>query len=373
MANDPKGEVRSINKALRIAMIAPPYVAVPPVGYGGIEQVVSVLTEGLIAAGHEVTLFAAPGSVTSARLVRPLTAPIALGDPTGIAEEIYFTAAAYHEVRSFDIIHDHTGLGPVLGSMLSRPPVVNTLHGPWTPQSRRMARLLDTRINFVAISNAQLNDNHQIRYVSMVYNGINLANHPFREVKEDFLVFVGRINREKRPEVAIEIARKAGLPLVMIIKCSEPFERHYFDNAVAPLLGADITVLEEPAQEVKVDIVGRARALLFPIDWPEPFGLVMTEAMACGTPVIARALGSVPEVVRHGITGFCCHSIAEMVEAVEEVTSLDPQNCREDMQRRFSAPVLVANYERVYRSVLARSLRQDDACSNEQLLLSGTS
>jgi glycosyltransferase involved in cell wall biosynthesis len=373
MADNPRGEVRSINRALRIAMISPPYLAVPPVGYGGIEQVVSALTEGLVAAGHDVTLFAAPGSATSARLVHPLTAPIALGDPTGISEEIYFTAAAYHEARSFDIIHDHTGMGPVLGSMLSWPPVVNTLHGPWTPPSRRMARLLDARINFVAISNAQRNDNHQIRYAGMVYNGINLSRHPFREAKEDFLVFVGRINPEKRPEVAIEIARKAGLPLVMIIKCSEPFERHYFDSAVAPLLGADITILEEPAQDVKADIVGRARALLFPIEWPEPFGLVLTEAMACGTPVIARALGSVPEVVRDGITGFCCQSIEEMVEAVEEVTSLDPQDCREDVQRRFSAPVMVANYERVYRSVLARTPRQNDARSSKQLLLSGAS
>lgn len=373
MTYNPKSELRNLNKALRIAMIAPPYLAVPPVGYGGIEQVVSALTEGLIAAGNEVTLFAAPGSVTSARLVCPLTAPITLGDPTGISEEIYFTAAAYHDVRSFDIIHDHTGMGPVLGSMLSGPPVVNTLHGPWTPQSRRMARLLDTRINFVAISNAQLDDNHQIRYAGMVYNGINLAGHPFREVKEDFLVFVGRINREKRPEAAIEIARKAGLPLVMIIKCSEPFERHYFDTTVAPLLGADITVFEEPAQDVKVDLVSRARALLFPIDWPEPFGLVMTEAMACGTPVIARALGAVPEVVRDGITGFCCHSIEQMVEAVKEVPRLDPQRCREDMQRRFSAPVMVANYERVYGSVLARTRHQDDGYSRDQLLLSGAS
>jgi glycosyltransferase involved in cell wall biosynthesis len=292
-----------------------------------------------------------------------------LGDPAGISDEIYFITAAYHEAQSFDVIHDHTGMGPSLGSMLSWPPVVHTLHGPWTTQSRRMARLLSGRVNYVAISNSQREHNRQIRYAGVVYNGINVAAHPFREAKEDFLVFVGRINPEKRPETAIEIARKAGLPLVMVIKCSEPFERDYFNKVVAPLLGTDITILEEPAQEVKVDIVSRARALLFPIDWPEPFGLVMTEAMACGTPVIARALGSVPEVIRNGITGYCCNSIEEMIDAVSSVASLNPTDCREDVKRRFSASVMVANYEKVYRSALARTQRRELVAQSAELFL----
>ena len=365
------GDLRSISRTapLRIAMIAPPYLAVPPIGYGGIEQVVSALTEGLVAAGHDVTLFAAPGSVTNARLVSPLPAPITLGDPMGISDETYFITAAYHEAQWFDIVHDHTGLGPTLGSMLPWPPVVHTLHGPWTAKSRRLARLLSDRVNLVAISNSQRDNNPQIRYAGMVYNGINLSAHTFREVKEDYLVFVGRINSEKRPEVAIEIARRAGLPLVMVIKCSEPFERKYFDEFVAPLLGTDITILEEPAQELKIDIVGRARALVFPIDWPEPFGLVMTEAMACGTPVIARALGSVPEVVRNGITGFSCTSIEEMDEAVGAVTMLNPRDCREDVEQRFSASVMVENYERIYRSELERTHLQELAVGSSELLL----
>ncbi len=340
-------------------MIAPPYLAVPPRGYGGIEQVVSALTEGLVDSGHDVTLFAAPGSVTSARLICPLSEPVVLGDPMGISDEVYHITSAYHQAKHFDIIHDHTGFGPTLGSMLTRPPVIHTLHGPWTAKSRRLARLLSDRVNLVAISNAQRDNNPQIRYAGMVYNGINLAAHPFHEVKEDYLVFVGRINPEKRPEVAIEIARKAHLPLVMIVKCSEPFERTYFDEYVAPLLGADVTVLEEPAQELKIDLVGRARALLFPINWAEPFGLVTIEAMACGTPVIARALGSVPEIVRHGITGFSCASINEMVDAVQAVTMLNPRDCRADVEQRFSASVMVEHYERIYRSALGRSRLQE--------------
>jgi glycosyltransferase involved in cell wall biosynthesis len=352
-------------------MVAPPYLAVPPIGYGGIEHVVSTLTESLVAAGHEVTLFATPGSVTSARLVCPLDAPIALGDPAGLSDELYHITAAYREAHSFDVVHDHTGLGPALGSMLLDPPVVHTLHGPWTDKARRMARLLHDRVHLVAISNAQRNDNPEIRYAGVVYNGISLAAHLFREKKEDYLAFVGRINPEKRPEVAIEIARKAGLPLVMVIKRSEPFERHYFNEVVAPLLGADITVLDEPAQQVKIDILGRARALLFPIDWPEPFGLVMTEAMACGTPVIARALGSVPEIVRDGITGFCCTSVQEMVDAVEAVGLLNPRDCRDDVERRFSAPVMLAGYEQVYRLAIARTRRPKPVAHSTDVLLLG--
>ncbi len=353
-------------------MIAPPYLAVPPLGYGGIEQVVSALTEGLVAAGHDVTVFAAPGSVTSARLISPLPAPVTLGDPTGICDEMYHIAAAYHEAQSFDIIHDHTGFGPTLGAMLTRPPVIHTLHGPWTAKSTRLARLLSDRVELVAISNTQRGANPQLRYAGMVYNGINLSAHPFREAKEDYLVFVGRINSEKRPEVAIEIARKAGLPLVMIIKCSEPMERRYFDEFVAPLLAADITVLQEPAQDLKIDIVGRARALVFPIDWPEPFGLVMTEAMACGTPVIARALGSVPEIVRNGITGFACNSVEEMVEAVEVVTMLHPKDCRDDVEQRFSASDMVKNYVEVYRTAVERTDPDVPALHSSELLLLNT-
>lgn len=349
------GVFEQMLEPLRIAMIAPPFLAVPPTGYGGIEQVVSALTEGLVAAGHDVTLFAAPGSVTKARLVCPLNAPIPLGDPAGLSDELYHITASYREAHAFDIIHDHTGMGPSLGSVLLSPPVVHTIHGPWTDNARRMARLLHDRVHLVAISYAQRDDNPDIRYAGVVHNGISLAACIFREKKEDYLVFVGRINAEKRPEVAIEIARKAGLPLVMIIKRSEPFERLYFEEILAPLMGADITVLDEPAQETKIDVVSRARALLFPIDWPEPFGLVMTEAMACGTPVIARALGSVPEIVRDGITGFCCASVPEMIEAVGMVASLNPRDCREDVERRFCASVMVTGYERIYRSVLART------------------
>jgi glycosyltransferase involved in cell wall biosynthesis len=335
-------------------MVAPAWLAVPPTGYGGIERVVSVLTEGLVAAGHDVTLFAAAGSVTSARLVTPLESPPPLGDPASVSDDLFHSTAAFLHADEFDIVHDHTGMGPALGAMLNgRIPVVHTLHGPWTVPGRRLYGLLDDRVHLVAISQAQRAANPHLRYAGVVYNGIDLATHPFHAAKEDFLIFVGRISPEKRPEVAIEVARAAKLPLVMVMKRTEPAERAYFDEMVAPLLGDDVTVLDQPPDEVKVDLLGRARALVFPIDWPEPFGLVMTEAMACGTPVITRPLGAASEIVTNGITGFLCSTPSQMVDAVAASSELRPEDCRARVAQRFSAHAMVAGYEAVYRAALA--------------------
>ena len=348
---------------LRIGMLAPAWLAVPPTGYGGIERVVSVLTEGLVAAGHEVTLFAAAGSRTSARLVTPLESPPPLGDLASMMDDLHHCTAAFLRADEFDIVHDHTGMGPALAAVLNGPtPVIHTLHGPWTESSRRLLSLVDDRVHLVAISGAQRTTNPHLRYAGTVHNGIDLAAHPFHPIKEDFLVFVGRISAEKRPEIAVEVAREAGLPLVMVIKQSEPAEQAYFEEFVAPLLGDDVVVIDQPRHEVKVDLMGRARALVFPIDWPEPFGLVMTEAMACGTPVITRPLGAAPEIVTDGITGFLCSTQSEMVDAVAAAAELRPKDCRSRVEKLFSAEAMVAGYEAVYRAALAGSRpRQEHA------------
>jgi glycosyltransferase involved in cell wall biosynthesis len=345
-------------RRLRIGVVAPPFLTIPPKGYGGIERMVSVLVGGLVAAGHDVTLFAAARSVTRARVVSPLSSTVPLGDPGAPADELYHTTVAYLRAEEFDILHDHTGTGPALGSLLGHhTPVVHTLHGPWTPISRRFLGLVAERVHLVAISQAQRAGNSGVHYAGMVYNGIDLAAHPFRKKKEDFLVFVGRISPEKRPEVAAEVAKRAGMPLVMVVKRSEPAERAYWEQVVAPRLGHDVEVFDEPPEEVKLDIVGRAQAMLFPIDWPEPFGLVMTEAMACGTPVIARAVGAAPEIVADGVTGFLCSSVEEMVESVERTKSLEPEDSRDRVKAYFSAETMVRGYESVYEDVLISSDR----------------
>jgi glycosyltransferase involved in cell wall biosynthesis len=352
----PSGSIGLDDSRLRIGMVAPAWLPVPPVGYGGIERVVAVLVDGLVDAGHDVTLFAASGSVTRARLVTPLERTPPLGDPASMSDDLFHTTSAFIHSGEFDIVHDHTGMGPALGAMLGdRIPVVHTLHGPWTVFSRRLLRLVNDRIHVVAISHAQAATNSQLHYAGVVHNGIDLSLHPFQTDKEDFLVFIGRISPEKRPEVAVEVAREAKLPLVMIIKRNEPAERAYWDEFVVPLLHDDVTVLDQPPHEVKVDVLGRARAMLFPIDWPEPFGLVMTEAMACGTPVITRPLGAAPEVVRDGVTGILCDTQSDMVAAVSAVSDLKPQDCRSLVEEEFSARSMVNGYGNIYRSALERT------------------
>jgi glycosyltransferase involved in cell wall biosynthesis len=341
---------------MRIAELAPPWYPVPPRGYGGIELIVGLLVEGLVARGHDVTLFAAPGSETRARLVTPLDKR---PDPSQLGN-VWFDAqhalVAYLAAREFDIVHDHTGVvGPALGSMLGgRPPVVHTLHGRWNDDSRRYFELLQANVHLVAISEAQRRDNAALRYVGTVCNGIDVDAYPLVEDKDDFLVFVGRANPDKGVLQAIEAARRAGRRLVMIVKRREPGERLFWQELVVPQLHDGVEVLEDVSHELKVELLGRARAMVFPIQWPEPFGLVMIEAMACGTPVLACPVGAAVEIVEDGVTGFLRTSIEELVEAVDEAATCSPLACRERVAARYSAEVMVDGYERVFESVLGR-------------------
>ena len=339
---------------LRIAQIAPVWLPVPPPGYGGIERVVAVLTDELVDQGHVVTLFAIRGSATRARLVETTDDPPHPDDPAAAFDDVAHSLTAYFRADEFDVIHDHSRLGAALGALVADgTPVVHTLHGQWTPRARRFIGALDRRVGLVAISRAQAAANRAVRYAGVVHNGIDVAAHPFREDKEDFLIFVGRINPEKGPVQALEIARRSGRRLKMVIKRREQAEWDYWDDEVAPLLRGEDEVLEQPPEAVKLDLLSRAHATLFPINWPEPFGLVMAESMACGTPVIARPEGAVPEVVEHGVTGFVLDTVEEMAAAVAHVDELSPAACRRRAQERFSGPAMVAGYERVYGRLLA--------------------
>ena len=341
---------------LRIAEIAPVWLPVPPPGYGGIERVVGVLTDELVERGHDVTLFAVGGSHTRAKLVCTLDDPPHPDEQTAVLDDMFHSLVAYLRAGEFDIIHDHSRLGAGLGAMLGgSPPVVHTLHGPWTPRASRLLGVLDQRVGMVAISRAQMAANRSIRYAGMVHNGIDVAAHPFRDTKDDFLVFVGRIHPEKGPAAALAVARRTGRPLKMVVKRREQVEWDYWNEVVAPLLRPEDEVFEQPPEAVKLDLLARARATLFPIDWPEPFGLVMAESMACGTPVIARPFGAAPEVVEHGVTGYVCDTVEEMAAAVDAVGSLSPATCRTEAERRFSGPAMATGYQHVFDRVVAGS------------------
>lgn len=339
---------------MRIAEIAPPWFPVPPPGYGGIELVVALLADGLAERSHDVTLFASGGSQTKAELVSPLQDP---PDPALLGNtwfEAYHALSAYLDADRFDVIHDHSGLvGPALGALQAgQPPVVHTLHGPWTEPARRLYGLLHERIHLVAISQAQQSDNTDLRYAAVVHNGIDLAAYPFVEDKDDFLVYIGRATPDKGPAEALEVAKRAQLPLAMIMKKNEPAEQVYWNEVIAPQLTDEVQVLEHVPHEVKTDLLGRARALIFPIRWSEPFGLVMVEAMACGTPVVACPYGAAVELVEPGVTGYLHESVDELAEAINWVATCSPAACRERVARYFSADQMTAGYERVFEDVV---------------------
>jgi glycosyltransferase involved in cell wall biosynthesis len=339
---------------VRIALIAPPWYTIPPSGYGGIEWVVALLADGLTDRGHDVTLFAAPGSDTKARLVSPLDEEPpreAIGDPWYEASHI---VSVYEHCDEFDILHDHTGPVGVSVGALSDCPTIHTLHGPFTEQTLMLYRRVARHHWFVAISESQRSmAPPDLRWAGVVYNGILMDHYPFREDKDDFLFFLGRADEEKAPHLAIEAARRAGRRLVMCATTKNERERSYWAEHVEPILGDDVEVYGECAPDQKVDLLGRAAALVFPIQWAEPFGLVMVEAMACGTPVLAWRNGSVPEVVADGETGFIVESMDELVAAVDRVGELDPRAMRAWVEQRFSAEAMVNGYERAYERALA--------------------
>jgi glycosyltransferase involved in cell wall biosynthesis len=339
---------------VRIAEIAPVWVPVPPPTYGGIEAVVSLLADGLAGRGHEVTLFAAKGSESAAKLVSPVDEAHDLSQMGNIVtDEIVHAMPAYLHAEDFDVIHDHTGLGVALGAVRrGSPPVVHTLHGPWIPSSCRFFEAVSPPVHLIAISEAQKAGNPNVDYAGVVHNGLDLSTHPWRKEKDDFLLFLGRCNPEKGPELAVEVANRADMPLVMVVKRSEEHEQAHWDKEVAPRLRGTEEIIFDASHEDKVDFLGRARATLFPIQWPEPFGLVMIESMACGTPVIAMAQGAAPEVVADGETGFLCDDVDGMLAALERLDEISPEDCRAHVEDKFSGDAMVEKTEAILQRLV---------------------
>jgi glycosyltransferase involved in cell wall biosynthesis len=339
---------------MRIALIAPPWYAIPPEGYGGIEWVVALLADGLTERGHDVTLFAPPGSRTKARLVSPLheaPPPDTVGNPWFEASH---AVTAYEHAGDFDLLHDHLGpVGLTVGAA-NEGLTVHTLHGPFTEETSMLYGRLARQHWFVAISERQRSlAPINLRWAGVVYNGIPLDLYKFREDKDDYLLFMGRADEEKCPDLAVEAARRAGRRLVMCVTRKNDRERTYWANKVEPLLSDQVDVRGECAHGEKAELLAGAAALLFPVQWEEPFGLVMAEAMASGTPVVAWRYGAVPEVVEDGVTGFVVESMDDFVDAIGRVGELDPRAGRARVEECFSGEAMVAGYERAYERALA--------------------
>ena len=340
---------------MRVLQIAPPWFPVPPTGYGGTEQVVSLLADGLTRRGHEVTLLAAGGSHTLARL-RTTYAEAPSSQLGSAPVELAHVLVGYHERDDYDVIHDHTMLGAAMGSVPGGPPVVHTLHGPWTPDAVRLYARLGDRVHLTAISHDQAHRAPpEVRIGSVVHNGIDVDAHPFVAEQGDYLAFVGRANAQKGPRHAIEAARRLGMPLRMAVKVNETYEHDYFAEHIAPAARrGEVEIVQVTSHAGKCELLGGAAVVLFPIAWPEPFGLVPVEANACGTPAVAFAEGAVPEVIDHGRSGLLVPTgdLDGFCEAVERARGLDRAACRRAARERFDAARMIAGYERVYRQVV---------------------
>ncbi len=341
-------------QSLRIAQVAPLAESVPPRLYGGTERVVSFLTEELIAQGHAVTLFASGDSRTTATLIagcpRALRSEAAGGHIA--AYETLQLEQVISRADDFDILHFH--IDPVQFPLIRRcrTPSVTTLHGRLDLPNLRAVFGEFRETPLVSISDAQRSPLPDQNWAATVYHGLPPRLLPYTERPGDYLAFLGRVAPEKGIDRAIQIARECERPLRIAAKV-DPSDRVYFEKHIAPMLtSADVEFIGEIGERGKAELLGGARALLFPIDWPEPFGLVMIESLACGTPVIATRRGSVPEVIEDGVTGFIVDDAEHAAPAVRRIGELDRRACREAFERRFSAARMARDYLGVYESLM---------------------
>jgi glycosyltransferase involved in cell wall biosynthesis len=341
---------------MRIAQVAPLFESVPPRLYGGTERVVSYLTEELVRQGHDVTLFASGDSVTSARLV-PACEHALWRDAEcreTLPHHVRLLDLAFREAHRFDIIHFHCDYVHFPMLRYHRTPTVTTLHGMVRRHDLKPLFQAFPEVPLVSISDDQRAPIPWANWQGTVYHGLPRGLHTFRADPGDYLLFIGRISPEKRLDRAIEIARRSRRKLKVAAKIYDE-DRAYYQSAIEPLLRESQSFVEfvgEVGGKDKDDLIGHASALLFPIDWPEPFGLVMIEAMACGTPVIAWRNGSVPEIVEPGRTGFIVDNIDDAVKAVRNAGQLSRADCRASFEERFDAACMASNYERVYQRLV---------------------
>ncbi len=350
---------KRMNSKLRIAVLAPVWFAVPPTGYGGIELIVSLLADGLVDAGHEVTLFASGDSLTKANLA--YTFEEAPSELIGRSlPDLRHALSCYTRADEFDVINDHSGMtAAALGGLLEVTPVLHTVHGPLDTHDAQDAygsiAEVAPGVRLISISENQRRPMPDLPWAATIPNAIDLDLYPCKPHRGEYLLFLGRFSPDKGAHRAIAVAMELGLPLKMAGKNRELKERQYFAEFVEPHVGhAGIEYLGEVTHGEKVELLQDARATLFPIEWEEPFGLVMIESMACGTPVIATHYGAVPEVIDDGRSGIIVESSREMAAALERADELDPMECRAYVEERFAPARMVRDYEAAYTAALSQ-------------------
>jgi glycosyltransferase involved in cell wall biosynthesis len=361
---------------MRIAQVAPLAERVPPVCYGGTERVVYALTEELVRRGHDVTLFASGDSLTSARLM-PMS-PVGRrldGANDGLFYEIAMLEDVYAQVNRFDLIHAHVDGLAFSFARQSETPTLHTMHGrlDLPAQLRMLSRFPEQRLVSISSSQRIPSFHLPLNWLGTVHNGVRLQHFRCQETPSDppYLVFLGRISPEKGPVEAIQIARRAGVPLKIAAKIDRD-DKVWAEENVIPLFDLPgVEYIGEVEERGKAELLAGALALIFPIDWPEPFGMTMIESLASGTPVIARRRGAVGEVLIDGVTGFICETEDEMVDAIGRVAWIDRAHCRRHVEQHFSAEIMTDGYEAIYQQTLAeRELRATDQVIAE--LLGGT-
>jgi glycosyltransferase involved in cell wall biosynthesis len=341
------------DRPMRILLVAPPWLPVPPYSYGGTETVLDALARGYTAAGHDVLLCTTGDSACPVE--RRWVYTHAQGILAGAAVEYRHLAHAYEVADQFDIVHDHTLLGPLCFASSTRALVVTTNHGPFDEELSAVYRSIGERVPIIAISQSQArNASPEVPIAAVIPHGIDVETFPVGTDPGDYVVFLGRMSPAKGAHRAARVARAAGVRLIIAAKMREPREVRYFEEEVQPLLDDRVVFIGEVGGHDKLELLAGARALVNPIAWAEPFGLVMIEAMACGTPVLTFACGAAPEIVRHGVTGFLCTDEDDMSRRLHDIERLDRRACRALVEDVFSASRMVADHLALYEKLLAR-------------------
>jgi glycosyltransferase involved in cell wall biosynthesis len=339
---------------MRIAVIAPPWLTVPPTGYGGTEAVLDTLCRGLSTAGHDVLLYATGDSRSPVE--RAWTFDRHLGTvEVSPAAELHHVMDAYDAAVRWgaEIVHDHTITGPVWGQLGATTPVVTTNHGPFGGGLGAIYRRIAARVPIIAISHHQASLADGIPITAVIHHGLDLGSLSPGSGRGGYAAFLGRMHPDKGVHTAIRVARRAGVPLRIAAKMREPAEHRYFEEQIQPMLGGGVEFVGEVSGDAKHQLLADATCLLNPVAWAEPFGIVMVEALACGTPVVGTPLGAAPEIVDHGVTGYLCSGEPDLAQAIRDASDLDRTTCRRAAEERFSMDRMALEHAAVYQAMIS--------------------